>query len=107
MDKKAALGARIKALRKQRGWSQEQLAERVGISTQYVSNIERGKENPTLDMLLRLAGALKVSPAEMFDFEAEGLQRKGLQAEIRKALVETRDSERLKVALRVLRAALR
>ncbi len=106
MDKKAALGARIKAVRKQRGWSQEQLAERVGISTQYVSNIERGKENPTLDLLLRVAHALKVSLAEIFDLEAGGLDRKTLQAEIRK-VIETQDVERLRIALKVLRAILR
>ncbi|MBI4240205.1 MAG: helix-turn-helix transcriptional regulator [Candidatus Rokubacteria bacterium] len=106
MDKKAALGARIKALRKQQGWSQEQLAERVGISTQYVSNIERGKENPTLDLLLRLAEALRVAPVDIFDFEAEGLDRKGIQTEVRK-VIETQDVERLRIALRVLRAILR
>ena len=106
MDKKAALGARIKALRKQQGWSQEQLAERVGISTQYVSNIERGKENPTLDLLLRLAEVLRVAPVDIFDFEAEGLDRKAIQAEIRK-VIETRDVERLRIALKVLRAILR
>lgn len=106
MDKKVALGRRLKALRKRLGWSQEHFAERVGISTQYVSNIERGKENPTLDLLLRLAEALKVSPAEMFDFEAEGLERKSLQAGIRR-LAETKDPERLRIALKVLRAILR
>ncbi len=106
MDKKVVLGARIKAVRKQRGWSQEQLAERAGISTQYVSNIERGKENPTLDLLLRVAQALKVSPAEIFDLEARGLDRKTLQAEIRK-VIETQDIERLRIALKVLRAILR
>ncbi len=106
MDKKVVLGARIKAVRKERGWSQEQLAERVGISTQYVSNIERGKENPTLDLLLRVAQALKVSPAEIFDLEARGLDRKTLQAEIRK-VIETQDIERLRIALKVLRAILR
>lgn len=106
MDKKKTLGVRIKALRKLQGWSQERLAEQAGISTQYVSNIERGKENPTLDLLLRLAEALRVSPAELFDFEAEGIDRKALQAEIRRT-IETRDVERLRIALKVLRTILR
>jgi len=106
MDKKAALGTRIKALRKQRGWSQERLAERAGISTQYVSNIERGKENPTLDLLLGLAEALRVSAAELFDFQTEGLDRRALQTEIRK-VIETSDLERLRIVLKVLRAVLR
>jgi len=106
IDKKAALGTRIKALRKQQRLSQEQLAGRAEISTQYVSNIERGKENPTLDLLFRLAAALKASPADVFDFEAESLDRKALQAEIRK-LVDTDDVDRLRAVVKVLRAVLR
>jgi len=106
MDKKARLGARIKALRKGQGLSQEKLAERAGISTQYLSNIERGKENPTLDLLLRLADALKVSLAEMCDYETEGVDRGRLQSAIREVL-EAKDVERLRIALIVLRVVLR
>jgi transcriptional regulator with XRE-family HTH domain len=59
MDRKELLGRRIQELRKARKLSQEAVAERAGISTQYVSNIERGKENPTLDMLFTLADTLR------------------------------------------------
>jgi transcriptional regulator with XRE-family HTH domain len=69
MDKKQLLGKRIAEIRKRERLSQEKLAERAGISAQYVSNIERGKENPTLDLLLGLADALKISLGEMCDFE--------------------------------------
>lgn len=65
MDKKKLLGKRIREIRKRQALSQEKLGERAGISAQYVSNIERGVENPTLDLLLRLAEALKVSLGEM------------------------------------------
>jgi transcriptional regulator with XRE-family HTH domain len=85
--------------------SQEQLASKADISTQYVSNIERGKENPTLDLLLKLADALKVQPVDLFDFEAEGLDQKALQTELRR-LAETPDIERLRMAIRILRAVL-
>lgn len=103
MGKKIALGGRIKALRKRLGWSQEHFAKRVGISTQYASNIERGKENPTLDSVLRLAESLKVTPSDLFDFETEALGTKTLRVEIRN-LLETRDADRLRFALKVLRA---
>ena len=76
MDKKKLLGSRIKEIRKRQRLSQEKLAERAGISAQYVSNIERGRENPTLDLLLRLADALKVSLGEMCDFESLEDRRK-------------------------------
>jgi transcriptional regulator with XRE-family HTH domain len=74
-----------------------------GISAQYVSNIERGKENPTLDLLLGLADALKVSLGEMCDFE--DLDQRKLQNTIREIL-KIKDPERLRTALRVLRAIL-
>jgi transcriptional regulator with XRE-family HTH domain len=38
--------------------SQEQLAERAGLDRTYVSGVERGRRNPTLDVLQRLANAL-------------------------------------------------
>ncbi len=102
MDKKAMLGTRIREIRKRRKLSQEMLAERAGISAQYVSNIERGKENPTLDLLLRVAEALKVSLREMCDFEAEELDVKKIRSSIREIL-KTRDPETLRVALKLLK----
>lgn len=107
MDKKALLGRRIGEIRKRRGLSQEMLAERAGISAQYVSNIERGKENPTLDLLFRLAEALRVSLGELCDFEGvEKMDQKMVRATLRD-LFKTADPERLRTALKVLRAVLR
>jgi transcriptional regulator with XRE-family HTH domain len=103
MDKKLLLGKRIGDIRKRNGLSQEKLAERAGISAQYVSNIERGKENPTLDLLLGLADALKVSLGEMCDFE--DMDQRKAQNTIREIL-KIKDPERLRTALRVLRAVL-
>lgn len=60
------LGHRIKKLRKERGLSQEQLAERIDKSVDTVSNIERGKFSPRLDTALELAEALDVEVFELF-----------------------------------------
>jgi transcriptional regulator with XRE-family HTH domain len=57
--------ARIRALRRERGLSQEALCERAGISVDAVTRIERGSRVPTLDTLERLAGALGVSVVEL------------------------------------------
>jgi len=103
MDKKQFLGKRIGEIRKREGLSQEKLAERVGISAQYVSNIERGKENPTLDLLLGLADALKVSLAEMCDFE--DMDQRKVHNAIREIL-KVKDPIRLRTALKILRAVL-
>ncbi|MFQ5849997.1 MAG: helix-turn-helix domain-containing protein [Candidatus Binatia bacterium] len=106
MDKKMLLGARIREIRKKHGLSQDGLAERAGISAQYVSNIERGKENPTLDLLLQLADALKVSLGEMCDFETAEMDQKRIRGAIREML-RTANPERLRAALKVLKAVLR
>lgn len=68
MTTKELFGRRIQEIRKQKKLSQEQVAERAGISSNYVSRIECGKENPTLDMLIRLEDALQIELREMFDF---------------------------------------
>jgi len=52
------LGEAVRAKRKDVGYSQEKLAERAGISTVFVSRIERGVESPSVDNLLKIAKAL-------------------------------------------------
>jgi transcriptional regulator with XRE-family HTH domain len=104
MDKKKLLGKRIREIRKRQALSQEKLAERAGISAQYVSNIERGMENPTLDLLLRLGEALRVSLGEMCDFESvEEMDQKAIRRVIGEML-KKRDTEQLKLALKVLKS---
>ncbi|MGN6124781.1 MAG: helix-turn-helix domain-containing protein [Sphingomonas oligoaromativorans] len=60
---------RIRELRLTRGWSQDQLAERVGCSKMQISGLERGK--PILDTIWmrRLADALGVYPADLLSVE--------------------------------------
>ncbi|MBC7953297.1 MAG: helix-turn-helix transcriptional regulator [Rhodospirillaceae bacterium] len=62
---KIALGARIKALRKQQGLSQEDLAAASGRAVEGISNIERGKNFPGLGTLLKIAEALHIPVAEL------------------------------------------
>jgi transcriptional regulator with XRE-family HTH domain len=59
-------GLRVRSLRKQRGLSQERLAELADLHFTYVSSVERGKRNISLINIVRLARALKVSPALLF-----------------------------------------
>lgn len=53
-----SFGTRIRTLRVQRRWSQQELSLRAGISTPHISSIERGKRFPSLEYALRLADAL-------------------------------------------------
>ena len=60
-------GHRVAALRRAAKVSQEALADRCGFARSYMSRIERGKANPSLDAIEVLAGGLKVSVVELFD----------------------------------------
>lgn len=55
------LGKRINELRSARGWNQVQLAEKLNISKQTVSNWENENIQPSIEMLIRLAGIFRVS----------------------------------------------
>lgn len=49
------------------GWSQEELAFETDIDRTYISGIERGVRNPSLDMIAKLAKTLKTSPAKLLE----------------------------------------
>ena len=58
MEAKAVIGRFIRKLREQKQYTQEQLATRTGITYQYLSGMENGRENFSIDVLEALAGAL-------------------------------------------------
>ncbi len=58
-------GDALRIMRKERGLSQEALAERADMAADYLGFIERGENVPTLTILLRLADALDVPPSHM------------------------------------------
>ena len=60
-----ALGLAVKELREKVGLSQEQLGLETGVHRTYVSLIERGIRHPTVDILFRLAGGLRVRPHDL------------------------------------------
>ena len=60
------IGARIREARKAAGMTQEQLAEAVGISAPYLSELECATKFASLGVMLRIASALDVSPAQLF-----------------------------------------
>jgi len=79
MDLKKMIGARIEEIRSKRGITQDQLSERMEINPKYLSSIERGKENPTLNTLIKLSRALEVDFDEVFSLvEIEDPDKKSL-----------------------------
>jgi transcriptional regulator with XRE-family HTH domain len=73
-----SLGQRLARLRKERGWTQVELAERVGIIQSLMSDYERGRLRLKPDMILRFASALEISTDELLQAKdsARPLHRK-------------------------------
>ena len=61
-----AMGAAIKAIREDQGFSQEGLGFEAGLDRTYVSGVERGVRNPSVLSLFKLAKALGTKPGEFF-----------------------------------------
>ena len=57
----------LRALRAERGWSQADLAERVGVSRQTINFIETGRYDPSLPLAFKLARLFRKSIEEIFD----------------------------------------
>ncbi len=65
MDMRRLVGLNFARLRKDKGFTQERFAEVSGFTQQYVSDLERGRRNPTVVTLFHLASALDVTPADL------------------------------------------
>ena len=67
LDFRRVFAANVRRFRNDRGLTQEQLGEKAGISSTYVSKVERSVSFPTLDIIVKIAEALEISPAELFN----------------------------------------
>jgi len=101
METRKLVGIRIKRLRTGKGYSQEKLAELAGINAKYLSSIERGEENPTLDLFMRLSQSLKADIHEMFNIEYENQPPQTLRKKLQALVAEIKDQD-LSRAIRLL-----
>jgi len=60
-------GRNLRAAREEKGWTQEELAERANLASVQISRVERGVREVRLTTLLRLIAALETTPARLFD----------------------------------------
>jgi transcriptional regulator with XRE-family HTH domain len=66
MTLRETVAANIRRIRKEKGISQEDLADRAGVYRNYVGMVERCENAPTIDLLEKFAEALDVKPVEFF-----------------------------------------
>lgn len=65
-DLRNTVGDRIRAIRKAKGLTQQQLAERSNLDDAYIGAVERGERNFTIDTLEKIVTALQIQPAQLF-----------------------------------------
>jgi transcriptional regulator with XRE-family HTH domain len=70
------LGARLRTLRAERAETLAETAERAGISPQYLSEVERGRKEPSSEMIAALAGALGTTLADLTTQVTEDLRQR-------------------------------
>ncbi len=68
MDIKAEYGKKVKKIRKSRGVSQESLADLAGLDRTYISDIENGKRNVSIETIFKIADGLETTVVEFFKF---------------------------------------
>jgi CheY-like chemotaxis protein len=88
IDLKKAFGGTVRVWRNRLGLSQEELGGRAGLHRTYVSDIERGSRNVSLESMEKLADALQVSVGTLFSNPAEPPPQNGNQSVIEILLVE-------------------
>jgi transcriptional regulator with XRE-family HTH domain len=67
MNIQQELGAHVRHFREKKGWSQDKLSEISGLHRTYISGIERGVRNPTIEIVHKIAVALNVTAGQLFD----------------------------------------
>ena len=85
MDMRRLVGRNVRRIRLERTWTQEQFAEVSGFTQQYLSDLERGRRNPTVVTLFELAQALQVEHLELVRPDAEAVEESGKRQDRRKS----------------------
>ncbi len=96
------LGNRIRSLRTVKGWTQQELGAEADINYKFLGEIERGQQNPSFNILLKIAEALGVELTELFRLEQEIIDRKELESRINQIL-KSMPTENLAQLLSILR----
>jgi len=91
-NSKAMLGRRIRELRTLKGWTQQELGNQADVNYKFIGEIERGQQNPSFNILVKVASALEVSLPELLRFEHEISDRKEIEKRIKRILENIPDN---------------
>ena len=89
------VGRRVRELRKARGLTQEQAAEKAGTNVKYFGAIERGEVNLTLVTVGKISAALDVPPRDLFDHDEPATDDREMIGELVAAVLERGDDEKV------------
>jgi len=98
---KRNIGLRIKSLRTAHGFTQATLAEAVGVSTEAISNIERGVNFPSFENLVKITEILKCALVDIFDGVEKPCKRAQVEGQIF-AAVKSLPSDKLDLAMKLI-----
>ena len=100
---KKQLGLRIKQIRQQNGYSQEQLAEKLGIAPRTLCGIELGKNFFTADTLEKILEVLDITPQDLF--KINHLQpQEDLVNEIILSVKNIKDREKIEIIYKIIKS---
>ena len=91
------VGARLRLLRNQRGYSQETLAERAGLHPTYIGQVERGEKNVIVESLAKITAALGVPITAAFGDGDTGAEEDSYPLKAYRLLAGLREEEQAAV----------
>lgn len=103
------VGSRVRALRREHGWSRKALAERAGLSERFLADVESGRGNPSLRSLAEIAGALATTPVALLEAPSQIVALLGLRgagkSSVGRALAARLGTELIELDARIEEAA--
>jgi transcriptional regulator with XRE-family HTH domain len=105
MNIKKTIGSQVYRLRKQRGWTQAQLAEKLDLTNETVSRVEGGKSGISLDLLEKILAVFEISAVEFWSGESKLLppnRSQNLDMHKIVSLLETREPGEIRRVRRAL-----
>ena len=104
-EAKKIVGKRVAHLRSEKGLSQAQLAEAMGVAVESISRIERSERNMSIDMLEKLCDALHISVTDFFEIGVLSKAESPMEKDIAKvvALLRSKKPSEIKFAYKILK----